>query len=83
MEKLQPARIEFVAYGTPYSAAFDDVYHSALGGPTLPWHASENPPEHTATMLTINNRSKEEFEKAVVATFSKLYPNLFSTGGEE
>ena len=53
------------------------------GGPVLPWHASENPPEHTATMLTINNRSKEEFEKAVVATFSKLYPNLFSTGGEE
>ena len=38
MEKLQPARIEFVAYGTPYSAAFDDVYHSALGGPTQARH---------------------------------------------
>ena len=38
MEKLQPASIEFVAYGTPYSAAFDDVYHSALGGPTQARH---------------------------------------------
>jgi tRNA 5-methylaminomethyl-2-thiouridine biosynthesis bifunctional protein len=38
VEKLQPARIEFVAYGTPYSAAFDDVYHSALGGPTQARH---------------------------------------------
>lgn len=38
MEKLQPAKIEFVAYSTPYSAAFDDVYHSALGGPTQARH---------------------------------------------
>lgn len=38
MEKLQPAKIDFVAYGTPYSAAFDDVYHSALGGPTQARH---------------------------------------------
>lgn len=38
MKKLQPATIDFVAYGTPYSAAFDDVYHSALGGPTQARH---------------------------------------------
>ena len=38
MEKLQPARLEFVAYDTPYSAAFDDVYHSALGGPAQARH---------------------------------------------
>ncbi len=38
MDKLQPASIEFVAYGTPYSPAFDDVYHSALGGPTQARH---------------------------------------------
>lgn len=38
MEKLQPARLERVAYGTPYSAAFDDVYHSALGGPAQTRH---------------------------------------------
>ncbi|AXS80243.1 bifunctional tRNA (5-methylaminomethyl-2-thiouridine)(34)-methyltransferase MnmD/FAD-dependent 5-carboxymethylaminomethyl-2-thiouridine(34) oxidoreductase MnmC [Dechloromonas sp. HYN0024] len=38
MDKLQPAKIEFVAYGTPYSAAFDDVYHSALGGPNQARH---------------------------------------------
>jgi tRNA 5-methylaminomethyl-2-thiouridine biosynthesis bifunctional protein len=36
--KLQPARLERVAYGTPYSAAFDDVYHSALGGPAQARH---------------------------------------------
>jgi tRNA 5-methylaminomethyl-2-thiouridine biosynthesis bifunctional protein len=36
--KLQPAEIDFVAYGTPYSAAFDDVYHSALGGPAQARH---------------------------------------------
>jgi tRNA 5-methylaminomethyl-2-thiouridine biosynthesis bifunctional protein len=38
VEKLQPARLERVAYGTPYSAAFDDVYHSALGGPAQARH---------------------------------------------
>ena len=38
MDKLQPARLERVAYGTPYSAAFDDVYHSALGGPAQARH---------------------------------------------
>ena len=38
MDKLHPAKIEFVAYGTPYSAAFDDVYHSALGGPVQARH---------------------------------------------
>jgi tRNA 5-methylaminomethyl-2-thiouridine biosynthesis bifunctional protein len=38
VEKLQPARLERVAYGTPYSAAFDDVYHSALGGPAQTRH---------------------------------------------
>ena len=38
MAKLQPARLERVAYGTPYSAAFDDVYHSALGGPAQARH---------------------------------------------
>ncbi|HEX2651686.1 MAG TPA: bifunctional tRNA (5-methylaminomethyl-2-thiouridine)(34)-methyltransferase MnmD/FAD-dependent 5-carboxymethylaminomethyl-2-thiouridine(34) oxidoreductase MnmC [Burkholderiales bacterium] len=29
---LVPARLEFAADGTPYSAAFGDVYHSAAGG---------------------------------------------------
>ena len=38
MDKLQPAQLERVAYGTPYSAAFDDVYHSALGGPAQTRH---------------------------------------------
>ncbi|MBI2275896.1 MAG: bifunctional tRNA (5-methylaminomethyl-2-thiouridine)(34)-methyltransferase MnmD/FAD-dependent 5-carboxymethylaminomethyl-2-thiouridine(34) oxidoreductase MnmC [Dechloromonas sp.] len=33
MEKLEPARLEFATIGTPYSAAYDDVYHSAYGGP--------------------------------------------------
>jgi tRNA 5-methylaminomethyl-2-thiouridine biosynthesis bifunctional protein len=31
-EVLVPAKLEFVD-GTPYSPAFDDVYHSAAGGP--------------------------------------------------
>ncbi len=38
MAKLQPAHLERVAYGTPYSALFDDVYHSALGGPAQARH---------------------------------------------
>lgn len=38
MEKLQPARLELVAYDTPYSATYDDVYHSALGGPAQARH---------------------------------------------
>lgn len=33
MTPLQPARFELSSYDTPYSAAYDDVYHSALGGP--------------------------------------------------
>jgi tRNA 5-methylaminomethyl-2-thiouridine biosynthesis bifunctional protein len=33
VEKLQPASLEFAAYNTPYSAAYDDHYHSAYGGP--------------------------------------------------
>ncbi len=33
MAPLQPARYELSSYDTPYSAAYDDVYHSALGGP--------------------------------------------------
>jgi len=33
MERLEPARLEFATIGTPYSAAYDDVYHSAYGGP--------------------------------------------------
>ena len=38
MEKLQPARLELVAYDTPYSATYDGVYHSALGGPAQARH---------------------------------------------
>ncbi len=30
---LQPARLEFNPDGIPYSAAFDDIYHTAHGGP--------------------------------------------------
>jgi len=33
VEKILPARLEFAPDGTPYSAAFDDIYHSADGGP--------------------------------------------------
>lgn len=32
MTPLAPARLEFASIGTPYSAVFDDVYHSAYGG---------------------------------------------------
>lgn len=38
MDKLQPARLEFAADGTPFSAAYDDVYHSAHGGPAQARH---------------------------------------------
>ena len=33
VEKILPARLEFAPDGTPYSAAFGDIYHSADGGP--------------------------------------------------
>lgn len=32
MEKLQPGRLEFTRNGEPFSAAYDDMYHSAYGG---------------------------------------------------
>ena len=35
---LQPARLEFAEDGTPWSAAFGDVYHSAHGGPAQARH---------------------------------------------
>lgn len=35
---LQPAHLAFNPDGTPYSAAFDDVYHSAHGGPAQARH---------------------------------------------
>ncbi|MGQ0655104.1 MAG: bifunctional tRNA (5-methylaminomethyl-2-thiouridine)(34)-methyltransferase MnmD/FAD-dependent 5-carboxymethylaminomethyl-2-thiouridine(34) oxidoreductase MnmC [Betaproteobacteria bacterium] len=35
--RLQPATLSF-ADGTPYSAAFEDVYHSAAGGPAQARH---------------------------------------------
>jgi len=38
VEILQPARLEFAPDGTPYSAAFGDVYHSAHGGPEQARH---------------------------------------------
>lgn len=31
MEKLQPATLEFTRHGEPFSAAYDDMYHSAYG----------------------------------------------------
>ena len=51
------------------------------GGPTLPWHASENPPEGKASILTINNQTKEAFETAMVKLFSNAYPGLFRQEG--
>jgi tRNA 5-methylaminomethyl-2-thiouridine biosynthesis bifunctional protein len=33
VDKLIPARLEFAPDGTPYSTSFDDIYHSADGGP--------------------------------------------------
>ncbi|WP_306602575.1 bifunctional tRNA (5-methylaminomethyl-2-thiouridine)(34)-methyltransferase MnmD/FAD-dependent 5-carboxymethylaminomethyl-2-thiouridine(34) oxidoreductase MnmC [Azonexus sp.] len=38
MKKLQPARLEFATIGTPYSSTYDDVYHSAHGGPAQTRH---------------------------------------------
>ena len=35
---LVPATLAFAADGTPYSAAFDDVYHSSAGGPAQARH---------------------------------------------
>jgi len=35
---LIPARLEFAADGTPWSAEFGDVYHSAAGGPAQARH---------------------------------------------
>lgn len=32
MSILQPASLAYTAEGTPYSAAYDDIYHSAAGG---------------------------------------------------
>lgn len=38
MDKLAPAHLEFAPDGTPFSAAFGDVYHSAHGGPAQARH---------------------------------------------
>jgi len=38
IEPLRPARLAFAADGTPVSEAFDDVYHSAEGGPQQARH---------------------------------------------
>lgn len=35
---LQPARLEFKPDGTPYAAAYDDIYHAAQGGPAQARH---------------------------------------------
>jgi tRNA 5-methylaminomethyl-2-thiouridine biosynthesis bifunctional protein len=35
---LAPARLDYAADGTPYSAAYGDVYHSAAGGPPQARH---------------------------------------------
>jgi tRNA 5-methylaminomethyl-2-thiouridine biosynthesis bifunctional protein len=35
---LAPARLRFTQQGVPYSEAFDDVYHSAAGGPAQAFH---------------------------------------------
>ncbi|NJD24605.1 MAG: bifunctional tRNA (5-methylaminomethyl-2-thiouridine)(34)-methyltransferase MnmD/FAD-dependent 5-carboxymethylaminomethyl-2-thiouridine(34) oxidoreductase MnmC [Betaproteobacteria bacterium] len=35
---LQPARLEFASDGTPFSADYGDVYHSAHGGPAQALH---------------------------------------------
>lgn len=37
-EPLIPAALSFTADGTPYSAAYEDVYHSAEGGPAQAQH---------------------------------------------
>ncbi|MDD2743307.1 MAG: bifunctional tRNA (5-methylaminomethyl-2-thiouridine)(34)-methyltransferase MnmD/FAD-dependent 5-carboxymethylaminomethyl-2-thiouridine(34) oxidoreductase MnmC, partial [Rhodocyclaceae bacterium] len=38
MPKLEPARLQFNSVGEPYSPSFDDVYHSAYGGPAQARH---------------------------------------------
>ncbi len=38
MEPLRPADLSFAEDGTPWSAAFGDVYHSAYGGPAQARH---------------------------------------------
>ncbi len=38
MDKLQPALLEFNSVGEAYSSRFDDVYHSAYGGPAQSRH---------------------------------------------
>ena len=38
MTPLQPARLEFAPDGTPFSATYGDVYHSAQGGPQQAGH---------------------------------------------
>ncbi|MDR2188414.1 MAG: bifunctional tRNA (5-methylaminomethyl-2-thiouridine)(34)-methyltransferase MnmD/FAD-dependent 5-carboxymethylaminomethyl-2-thiouridine(34) oxidoreductase MnmC [Azonexus sp.] len=38
MPKIEPARLDFAADGTPCSAVFGDVYHSADGGPAEAQH---------------------------------------------
>ncbi|MDR0776951.1 MAG: bifunctional tRNA (5-methylaminomethyl-2-thiouridine)(34)-methyltransferase MnmD/FAD-dependent 5-carboxymethylaminomethyl-2-thiouridine(34) oxidoreductase MnmC [Azonexus sp.] len=38
MDKLAPAHLEFAPDGTPFSAAYGDVYHSAHGGPAQARH---------------------------------------------
>lgn len=36
--RLEPARLDFGLEGTPFSAAYGDVYHSAAGGPAQARH---------------------------------------------
>ena len=38
MDQLKPALLEFNSVGEPYSSVFDDVYHSAYGGPAQSRH---------------------------------------------
>jgi tRNA 5-methylaminomethyl-2-thiouridine biosynthesis bifunctional protein len=38
VNKLKPATLEFNRLGHPYSSAFDDIYHSADGGPAQSRH---------------------------------------------
>lgn len=35
---MQPARLDFKPDGTPYSAAYGDIYHTACGGPAQARH---------------------------------------------
>ncbi len=38
VQSLHPARLAYAADGTPFSEAFDDIYHSADGGPGQAQH---------------------------------------------